>query len=67
MSVLLAALLIIVLFMAALLWLELGVMVMIIFVGCIGSLIGSLLAFLGDINLSLSALKSEVSHDESLP
>ena len=63
MSVLLAALLIIVLFMAALLRLELGVLVMLIFVGCIGSLIGSLVAFLGDINLSLSALKLEISSE----
>src|SRR5437879_1888281 len=51
--------------MAALLRLERGVMVMITFGGCIGSLIGSLLAFLGDINLSLSALKLEVSHEET--
>lgn len=62
-SVLLAGVLIIVLFVAALLRLEVGVLVMIIFVGCIGCLIGSLVVFLADINLSLSALKLEISHD----
>src|ERR1043165_2661362 len=60
-SGLLACVLIIVLFGAALLRLEVGVLVMIIFVGCIGCLIGSLVAFLADINLLLSAFKLGIS------
>lgn len=62
-SMLLAAVLIIVLFLAALLRLEVGVLVIILFVGCLGSLIGSLVAFIGDVNLSLSALKLEIGSD----
>jgi hypothetical protein len=66
-SMLLAAVLIIVLFLAALLRLEIGVIVIILFVGCLGSLIGSLIAFIGDVNLSLSALKLEIgTSDETL-
>jgi hypothetical protein len=61
MSVLLASLLIITLFLAALLNLELALLVILVFVGCLGSLIGSLILFIADINLSLSALKLEVS------
>jgi len=60
-SVLLAGMLIIVLFLAALLGLEIAAVVIILFVGCMGSLIASLVVFIADINLSLSALKLEIS------
>ena len=63
-SMLLAAVLIIVLFLGALFQLEIGAIVVIIFVGCLGSLIGSLVAFIGDVNLSLSALKLEIAASE---
>ena len=59
-SVLLAAVLIIALFLAALLQWEIGIFVAILFVGCMTSLIGSVIVFIGDINLSLSALSLEV-------
>jgi hypothetical protein len=59
-SVLLAAVLIIALFLAALLRWEIGILVVILFVGCMTSLIGSVIVFIGDINLSLSALSLEV-------
>jgi hypothetical protein len=59
-SVLLAAVLIIALFLAVLLKLEIGVLLILIFIGCLGTLIGSLVAFIQDINLSLSALSLEV-------
>jgi magnesium-transporting ATPase (P-type) len=61
-SVLLAALLIIALFLAALMRWEIGVLVALLFIACMGSLIASLLVFLVDINVSLSALKLEMSH-----
>ena len=61
MSVLLAAILIIMLFIAALVGLEIATLVTIIFVGCMGFLIASLAYFIADINLSLSALKLELS------
>jgi len=64
-SVLLAGVLIIVLFLAALFRLEIGAVVVLIFVGCIGSLIGSLVVFIADINLSLSALKLEISSSDN--
>ena len=63
-SLLLAAVLIIVLFLAALFRWEIGAIVIIVFVGCLGSLISSLVAFIGDINLSLSALKLEIAASE---
>ena len=59
-SVLLASLLIIVLFLAALFRWEIGIVVVILFVGCMASLIGSVIVFIADINLSLSALKLEM-------
>jgi hypothetical protein len=62
-SMLLAAVLVIALFLAALLGIELGVVVVILFAGCMGSLIASLIVFILDINLSLAALKLEVSDD----
>jgi hypothetical protein len=60
-SVLLAGVLIIVLFLAALLGLEIAPLIILAFIGCIGSLIGSLVVFIADINLSLAALKLEVA------
>jgi hypothetical protein len=60
-SVLCAAVLVITLFLGAVLRWEVGILVAILFICCMGCLIGSLLAFLRDINLSLAALKLEVS------
>src|SRR5712664_3873768 len=59
-SALLAGILIIALFLAALLQMEIGAIVVLLFVGCLGCLIASLVVFIGDINLSLSALRLEV-------
>lgn len=58
-SILLAALLIVALFFAALLRLDSGWPVLLLFIGCLAALIGSLIAFIGDINQSLLALKME--------
>ena len=60
-SLLSAAILIITLFVAAIFTLEVGVLVVALFVCCMGSLIGALIAFLRDINLSLVALKLELN------
>jgi Protein of unknown function (DUF2721) len=59
-SVLLAAVLIITLFVAAVFALEVGVLVAALFVGCMAALIGSLIALLRDIDLSLAALTLEL-------
>jgi hypothetical protein len=59
-SVLLASVLIIVLFLTALLKLEVGFYISVVFICCMTSLIGSLGAFIMDINLSLVALKLEL-------
>jgi hypothetical protein len=61
-SALLAAALIIVLFMTALLHSEQAVLVSIIFIACMVSLLLSLVAFICDINLSLHALKLELEN-----
>src|SRR3954451_6685402 len=63
-SMLLAAVLVIALFLAALFRWEIAGIVVVIFVGCMGSLIASLVVFIADINLSLSALKLEVASGE---
>ena len=63
-SALLAALLVMTLFVTALLQLPIGWLACLIFIGCLGSLCASLIAFIGDINLSLQALKLEL---ESAP
>ena len=60
-SVLLASALIITLFVAALLHLDLGFFVASLFIVCMGSLFVSLVAFIRDINLSLHALKLELN------
>ena len=62
-SVLLAAVLIIVLFVAALSRLEAGLMIVLLFICCLLSLIISLLAFIRDIQLSLVALKFELGQE----
>ncbi|HVO50796.1 MAG TPA: DUF2721 domain-containing protein [Thermoanaerobaculia bacterium] len=59
-SLLLAALLIILLFLAALFGLELAVVLSCVFIACMACLIGSLLVFLRDINVSLHAFKLEI-------
>jgi hypothetical protein len=59
-SVLLAALLIIVLFLTALLHWDQGLPLSLIFIACMGSLIVSLATFIYDIHLSLLALKMEL-------
>jgi hypothetical protein len=63
-SVLLAGVLIIALFLAALIDLEFGAVVIILFVSCMGSLVASLVVFIRDINLSLSALMLEISSSD---
>jgi uncharacterized protein DUF2721 len=60
-SLLSVAVLIITLFVAAVFTLEVGVFVVALFVCCMGALIGALVAFLRDINLSLAALKLELA------
>jgi hypothetical protein len=59
-SALSAAILVITLFVAAVFALEVGILVVALFVGCMAALIGALVAFLRDINLSLAALKLEL-------
>lgn len=59
-SLLLAACLIITLFAAALMRLDAGGVIVCLFVGCLGSLIGSLILFIRDINQSLAALRLEL-------
>ena len=60
-SLLSAAVLVITLFVAAVFALEVGVLVVALFVCCMGSLIGALLAFLREINLSPAALRLELN------
>jgi hypothetical protein len=64
-SVLLASVLIIVLFLTALWKLEVGLLISLLFIACMVSLSGSLGAFLHDINLSLGALKLELGHRQA--
>ena len=59
-SVLLAACLIISLFLATLLKLNAGALILVQFVGCLSCLICSIIEFIRDINLSLAAMKLEV-------
>lgn len=60
MSALLAAALIIALFVAALMQWPYGWLLSLLFIGCMVSLFASLVAFIWDINLSLHALKLEL-------
>ena len=64
-SVLLAAVLIIVLFLSALMKWDQGLSIILIFIACMGSLIASLITFIHDIPLSLVALKLELKQDET--
>lgn len=59
-SVLLAAVLIVTLFLTALLKWDNGVTISIIFITCMTSLVASLVGFIFDIHLSLVALKLEI-------
>jgi hypothetical protein len=63
-SVLLASVLIIVLFLTALMKLEVGLAITLIFTCCLGTLIISLAAFIRDIQLSLKALKLELGYQD---
>lgn len=60
-SVLLAAMLIIALFLAALMQWDHGLAISLIFIACLAALIASLITFIFDIHLSLVALKLEIS------
>lgn len=64
-SALLAALLVMTLFLAAWFGWKQGWPVALIFTGCMVFLCLSLVAFMGDINLSLHALKLELEHNPS--
>ena len=67
-SVLLAALLIIALFLTALFRFNAAWLIIVLFIACIFSLIGSLVAFIQDVNHSLEALKLELkSPDKGEP
>jgi hypothetical protein len=59
-SVLLAAVLIVALFLTALLKWDSGLFVSLFFIACMSALVGSLLTFIYDIHLSLVALKLEI-------
>jgi len=65
-SALLAAGLVVALFLTALLQWQNGWLVSLIFIGCMVSLIASLVAFIRDINLSLLALRLELGSDREL-
>jgi hypothetical protein len=60
-SVLLAGILIISLFLAALLHVEAALLVTVCFILCVASLIGSLVVFLLDLQVSLTALRVELT------
>lgn len=60
MSVLLAACLIISLFLATLLAIKAGGLILVLFLGCLGCLICSMIEFIRDINMTLVAFKLEV-------
>lgn len=64
-SVLFAAVLIIVLFLSALAHAEVGTIIASLFICCMASLILSLGAFIRDIQLSLQALKLELGYQEA--
>lgn len=59
-SVLLAAILIILLFITALLSIDVAWVLAMIFAGCLGAVIGSLIFFILDLNASLQALRLEL-------
>jgi hypothetical protein len=57
---LLAAILVIVLFIMQLLRLESALPIVVLFIACLTSLVASLVVFILDINLSLTALEHEI-------
>ena len=61
-SVLLASVLIIALFLTALWKLEVGLLISLLFIACMVALSGSLVTFIRDLNLSLMALKMELEY-----
>ncbi len=63
-SALIAAILIIVLFLTALLHQENAGLISALFIVCLGSLIGSLIVFIHDVNLALAALKFELPAED---
>ena len=63
-SLLMAAILIIVLFITVLLHLEAALLIIALFIGCMLSLIGSLIAFINDVNQTLIALRVEIGEQE---
>ncbi len=63
-SVLFASVLIIVLFVTALMQVEISLLLIVLFICCMLSLIVSLAAFLRDIHLSLEALKLELGYQK---
>ncbi|HEX6852560.1 MAG TPA: DUF2721 domain-containing protein [Candidatus Polarisedimenticolaceae bacterium] len=62
-SVLLAAVLVAILFAFAFAGIESAALVVVVFTGCLGSLIVGLAVFLRDVNLSLDALRHEIARD----
>lgn len=66
-SILLAALLIILLFLTALAGLEIAVVLSLVFIACMVCLIASLVLFLRDINFSLHAFTLEIEAAQSRP
>lgn len=63
-SALLAALLVIVLFVSALLKFESAIVLSVLFMLCLGALIAAMIYFLRDINLTLHALALELGRDD---
>ena len=63
-SVLLVAVLITVLFVSTLMQLEVGPLIMVLFICCLMSLIAALGAFIHEVNLSLGALKLELEYEK---
>jgi hypothetical protein len=63
-SALVAALLVIVLFVCVLLKLELALLLSVLFILCLSLLIAALIYFLRDVNLTLHALSHELGRDE---
>lgn len=55
------------LFLTALWKLEVGLLMSLLFIACMVSLCGSLVAFIRDINLSLGALKLELGYRKAAP
>jgi uncharacterized protein DUF2721 len=64
-SLLLAAVLMMALFVATLARFEIAWLVVTLFVACLGALVGSLIAFIQEINESLIALRLDLRRDEA--